>query len=412
VSTYEATLAWLYQQLPMFQRQGATAFKKDLSRTWQLMELLEEPQKRFPSIHIAGTNGKGSVAHSLAAVLQEAGYQTGLYTSPHLQDFRERIRINGQMISREAVIQFVEKHQKALQNIGCSFFEMTVALAFQHFARQAVDIAVIETGMGGRLDSTNVLRPELSIITNIGLDHTQFLGDTLPAIAGEKAGIIKAGTPVLIGRRQAETSPVFEAKAREEAAPLSYAEALISAEKARSVWPHGTAYQFENTRTTLAALQLLQPHYPTTGVPLAATLARLRELTGLRGRWEILAQQPLTIADTGHNEAGLRLSMEQLQRQSYRQLHIIWGMVSDKDHQPLLALLPTQAHFYWCCPDVPRGLPAPALAQLANSLDRPGSPHASVSEAVRKAQQAAHPDDLIFIGGSTFVVAEALGAFE
>jgi len=412
VSTYEATLAWLYQQLPMFQRQGATAFKKDLSRTWQLMELLEEPQKRFPSIHIAGTNGKGSVAHSLAAVLQEAGYQTGLYTSPHLQDFRERIRINGQMISREAVIQFVEKHQKALQNIGCSFFEMTVALAFQHFARQAVDIAVIETGMGGRLDSTNVLRPELSIITNIGLDHTQFLGDTLPAIAGEKAGIIKAGTPVIIGRRQAETSPVFEAKAREEAAPLSYAEALISAEKARTVWPQGTAYQLENTRTTLAALQLLQPHYPTAGVPLAATLARLRELTGLRGRWEILAQQPLTIADTGHNEAGLRLSMEQLQRQSYRQLHIIWGMVSDKDHQPLLALLPTQAHFYWCCPDVPRGLPAPALAQLANLLERPGSPQASVSEAVRQAQQAAHPDDLIFIGGSTFVVAEALSAFE
>lgn len=412
MSTYEATLAWLYQQLPMFQRQGAAAFKKDLTRTWQLMELLEEPQKRFASIHIAGTNGKGSVAHSLAAVLQEAGYQTGLYTSPHLQDFRERIRINGQMISREAVVQFVQKHQKALQDIGCSFFEMTVALAFQHFARQPVDIAVVETGMGGRLDSTNVLRPELSIITNIGLDHTQFLGDTLPAIAGEKAGIIKAHTPVLIGRRQAETVPVFEAKAREEAAPLSYAEALIPPKKARAVWPHGTAYQLENTRTTLAALQLLQPRYPTSGVPLAATLARLRELTGLRGRWETLAQQPLTIADTGHNEAGLRLSMEQLQRQSYRQLHIVWGMVSDKDHQPLLALLPTQAHFYWCCPDVPRGLPAPALAQLAQSLDRQGSPHASVREAVQAAQQAAHPRDLIFIGGSTFVVAEALSAFE
>jgi dihydrofolate synthase/folylpolyglutamate synthase len=266
--------------------------------------------------------------------------------------------------------------------------------------------------MGGRLDSTNVLRPELSIITNIGLDHTQFLGDTLPAIAGEKAGIIKAHTPVLIGRRQVETVPVFEVKAREEAAPLSYAEALIPAKKARAVWPHGTAYQLENTRTTLAALQLLQPRYPTPGVPLAATLARLRELTGLRGRWETLAQQPLTIADTGHNEAGLRLSMEQLQRQSYRQLHIVWGMVSDKDHQPLLALLPTQAHFYWCCPDVPRGLPAPTLAQLAQSLDRQGSPHASVKEAVQTAQQAAHPRDLIFIGGSTFVVAEALSAFE
>lgn len=412
MSTYEATLAWLYQQLPMFQRQGAAAFKKDLTRTWQLMELLQEPQKGFASIHIAGTNGKGSVAHSLAAVLQEAGYQTGLYTSPHLQDFRERIRINGQMISREAVVQFVQKHQKALQDIGCSFFEMTVALAFQHFARQPVDIAVVETGMGGRLDSTNVLRPELSIITNIGLDHTQFLGDTLPAIAGEKAGIIKAHTPVLIGRRQVETVPVFEVKAREEAAPLSYAEALIPAKKARAVWPHGTAYQLENTRTTLAALQLLQPRYPTPGVPLAATLARLRELTGLRGRWETLAQQPLTIADTGHNEAGLRLSMEQLQRQSYRQLHIVWGMVSDKDHQPLLALLPTQAHFYWCCPDVPRGLPAPALAQLAQSLDRHGSPHASVRKAVQTAQQAAHPRDLIFIGGSTFVVAEALSAFE
>ncbi|MDR9441960.1 MAG: folylpolyglutamate synthase/dihydrofolate synthase family protein [Schleiferiaceae bacterium] len=412
MSTYEATLAWLYQQLPMFQRQGAAAFKKDLTRTWQLMELLQEPQKGFASIHIAGTNGKGSVAHSLAAVLQEAGYQTGLYTSPHLQDFRERIRINGQMISREAVVQFVQKHQKALQDIGCSFFEMTVALAFQHFARQPVDIAVVETGMGGRLDSTNVLRPELSIITNIGLDHTQFLGDTLPAIAGEKAGIIKAHTPVLIGRRQVETVPVFEAKAREEAAPLSYAEALIPPEKARAVWPHATAYQLENTRTTLAALQLLQPRYPTPGVPLADTLARLRELTGLRGRWETLAQQPLTIADTGHNEAGLRLSMEQLQRQSYRQLHIVWGMVSDKNHPPLLALLPTQAHFYWCCPDVPRGLPAPALAQLAQSLDRHGSPHASVMEAVQTAQQAAHPRDLIFIGGSTFVVAEALSAFE
>lgn len=411
MKSYEATLAWLFQQLPMYQRQGATAFKKDLSRTRQLMELLDQPQAQFPSIHIAGTNGKGSVAHSLAAVLQQAGFSTGLYTSPHLQDFRERIRINGQMISRQEVVDFVDQHRQELHAISPSFFEMTVALAFAHFAHHQVEVAVVETGMGGRLDSTNVLQPVLSIITNIGLDHTQFLGNTLPAIAGEKAGIIKPGVPVLIGRQQAETTPVFEAKAQAEQAPLSYAENLISAQAARAVWPTGTAYQLENTRTVLAALKLLEPHFSTTQVPLGPTLSRLTKLTGLRGRWETLARRPLTIADTGHNEAGIRLSMEHLRGLSYRQLHLVWGMVSDKDHRALLRLLPPEAHFYWCCPDVPRGFPAPELAQTAQHLGLEGPAAPSVPAAIRLAQAAATPNDLIFIGGSTFVVAEALSAF-
>ena len=405
---YRETVEWLYQQLPMFQRIGPAAFKKDLTKTRQLMEFLHHPERKFKSVHVAGTNGKGSVAHSLAAIFQHCGYKTGLYTSPHLVDFRERIKVNGAMISEVAVVEFVNANKKALQDIGLSFFEMTVGMAFHHFAREQVDVAIVEVGMGGRLDSTNVLSPELGVITNISMDHAQFLGDTIPKIAGEKAGIIKADVPVVIGERQEETTPVFEEKARSTGAPLYYAEELIP-EKEAAEYLYHTTYQKRNVRTILAAAHLLEEKFPELKPSLyKEALANVPKITGLRGRWEILGQKPKIIADTGHNEAGVTLNVEQLKKENYQNLHIIWGMVGDKDSAPILKLLPQEAHYYWCRADVPRGKSETELKAEAERLNLGGETYASVQAAYRAAMTNAGAKDLVFVGGSTFVVAEVL----
>jgi dihydrofolate synthase/folylpolyglutamate synthase len=401
---YQQTLDWLFTQLPMFQRQGASAYKADLSNTLRLMELLGHPEIRFKSIHIAGTNGKGSVSHSLAAAFQRAGYKTGLYTSPHLVDFRERIRINGEMISKNAVQHFVAEHQAQFTEIGLSFFEMTVGMAFDYFAREAVDIAVIEVGMGGRLDSTNVLTPELSIITNISLDHVQFLGNTLPAIAEEKAGIVKPRVPVLIGEYTPETRAVFERKALNTNSPIYFAEDLSPSLHEIEFSLKGP-YQQKNLTTLLAAFDILKSQ----GYSLpTSALSEVQTLTGLRGRWETLGENPLILCDTGHNEAAIRYICRQLEQESYAQLHIVWGMVGDKDSTAALALLPKNAHYYWCAPQIPRAKPVEELAEEANQLGLSGKRFSSVKEALQAAKHQAKSDDLIFIGGSTFVVADAL----
>lgn len=404
---YSQTVSWLYEQLPMFQRVGAPAFKKDLTKTRQLMQYLRHPEHRFKSIHIAGTNGKGSVAHGLAAVFQEAGYKTGLYTSPHLKDFRERMRINGRMIPEQEVVDFVAMHRDKLTDIGLSFFEMTVGMAFDYFAREQVEMAIVETGMGGRFDSTNVVTPQLSIITNISMDHAQFLGDTLPLIAGEKAGIIKPGVPVLIGEYQEETAPVFAAKARECQASMHYAYEIVEEEPPEEE-RQAIAYRKINRRTVRAALHLLPKQYELTLPNLEQTLARAHQLTGLRGRWETLSHNPRIIADTGHNIAAVALLTAQLKRETYRHLHVIWGTVNDKDITSILKFLPPEATYYWCKPDVPRGKNATELKAAAKPLGLNGAVYSSVKEALQKAMAAAAAEDFIFVGGSTFVVAEVL----
>lgn len=404
---YRESVDWLYRQLPMYQRIGAAAFKKDLQKTRALMAYLDHPEQKFPAIHIAGTNGKGSVSHYLAALFQKANYTTGLYTSPHLIDFRERIRLNGEWLAEEKVVHFVNRHREFLQAQGLSFFEMTVGLAYATFAEEQVNMAVIETGMGGRLDSTNVIHPLLSIITNISLDHAQFLGPTLPLIAGEKAGIIKSGTPVLIGEKQKETAPVFEQRAAEQQSPLYYAEELV--EPAELAAFHcDTPYQRRNLRTTLAALKLLQKKHPLAWPQSPQFIREAHQITGLRGRWETLRWQPRVIADTGHNEAAVQLNMAQLEQESFGELHLIWGTVNDKDLQPILALLPQKARYYWCRPEVPRGLPAEELQKLAAAKGLQGASYPSVKAAYAAALAQAQADDLLFISGSTFVVAEVL----
>ncbi len=401
---YRQTLDWLYTQLPMYQRQGASAYKADLRNTELLMELLDHPEKKFTSVHVGGTNGKGSVSHSLAASLQSAGYKTGLYTSPHLKDFRERIRIDGKMIPEREVVAFVTKHKADFENIGLSFFEMTVGMAFAYFAREKVDLAIVEVGMGGRLDSTNVLLPELSIITNISLDHTQFLGNTLPAIAREKAGIIKANVPVLIGERYPETTAVFKAKAEELGAPLYFAEDLHPKPDPAVLSLKG-AHQRKNLSTILAALDLLEKQ----GYQANKTaLSSVSELTGLRGRWELLQQEPRIICDTGHNEAAVRYLVGQLQQESYARLHMVWGMVNDKDLTPVLKLLPPEALYYWCAPGIPRAMSVTELQAAASEIGLDGTAYPDVQSALKAALDNALPEDLIFIGGSTFVVADAL----
>ncbi len=412
---YQETLDWLFAQLPMFQRVGAMAFKKDLGNTEKLMELLGHPERGFKSIHIAGTNGKGSVASMLAAVFQTAGYKTGLYTSPHLKDFRERIRINGDMIPEKNVISFVKKSKEDFIKIGLSFFEMTVGMAFDYFDKENVDIAIVETGMGGRLDSTNVLQPELSIITNISLDHTQFLGGTVEEIAIEKAGIIKEKTPILIGERRMETQPVFEQISKEKNAPIFYADEF-KMEGLRTDLEG--LYQRENLRTAVAAISLLDPvsllnAKLTTDnwqlrTHLKEGLLNVKKLTGLRGRWEILGQNPLIIADTAHNIAGVEEVLTQIKKLSFRQLHIVWGMVSDKNISAILRMLPKSAFYYFCKPDLPRGKEAEELKREAVQFGLSGKSYSSVNKAFEEVKSHTLSDDLIFVGGSTFVVAEVL----
>jgi dihydrofolate synthase/folylpolyglutamate synthase len=438
--TYSKTLAWLYAQLPMYQRVGAAGFKKGLGNTEALAAALGHPEKRFKSVHVAGTNGKGSSSHMLAAVLQSAGYKVGLYTSPHLREFTERIRVNGQELAPDYLVNWVADHRHLFDTIQPSFFEMCVALAFDYFAAEQVDVAVVEVGLGGRLDSTNIITPLVSLITNISYDHQAMLGDTLPEIAGEKAGIIKPGRPAVVSQTQPEVAAVFEAKARQEGSPLRFADAHYEArlaaetttdEAARAgvqllnVYREGQLYLANAELGLLGDYQRLNlPGVLTTLDELRAqgfaiSEAALRQgmrdvtrLTGLRGRWSILGQHPLVVADTGHNEAGLRLVLAQLARVPHRQLHMVIGTVNDKDVTKVLALLPREATYYFCQADIPRALPADELAALAQAAGLTGEAYGPVPVAVAAARAAAAPADVVFIGGSTFVVAELADLYE
>ncbi len=438
---YQETIDYLYSRLPMFTRDGKDAFKPSLDNTIALCKQLDEPQGKFRSIHIGGTNGKGSTSHMLAAILQTAGYKTGLYTSPHLRDFRERIRINGEMISEEEVVDFVQQQQKNVEEIEPSFFELTVAMAFDHFARHQVDIAVIEVGLGGRLDSTNIISPLVSVITNIGYDHMNMLGNTLQLIAAEKAGIIKPGVPVVIGEKHEETEQVFITKAKETGSELVFASDEWTV-KLLAVDSWGSAgneqryleleakpsnfstfefstlnltldltgsYQLKNIKTVLSSVTELQKQgFIITPEHLTKALKNVQGLTGLQGRWQILDTHPLVICDTGHNEDGIREVLKNILNTPHKQLHMVIGMVKDKDTRRVLGLLPKTAQYYFCQPDIPRAKDASELASEALDAGLSGNTYPAVKDALLAAKQAAGPKDLIFVGGSTFVVAEVV----
>ncbi len=405
--TYQQTVDWMFQQLPMYQLQGASAYKKDLTNTLLLMEYLGHPEQNLRCIHVAGTNGKGSTSHMIASVLQAAGYKTGLYTSPHLKDFRERIKINGAEIAEEFVQQFIGRHQPFFEANDLSFFEMTVGLAFEYFKTQAVDFAVIETGLGGRLDSTNVIRPLVSVITNIGLDHTQFLGNTPELIAAEKAGIIKNKVPVVIGEYSEQTKPVFLEKAKNEQAPIFFASDLVNEDYASDLLGD---YQVYNKKTVVQTLRVLQQQFDVAISDDQITDGLLHTVanTGLLGRWQQLGTRPKIICDTAHNKDGLFVVMQQLERQVFEKLHFVFGVVSDKDLSQILPLLPKNAIYYFCKPNMPRGLDADLLCEKAKEFGLFGNVYSSVRTAYESARKQAGADDLIYVGGSTFVVAEIL----
>jgi dihydrofolate synthase / folylpolyglutamate synthase len=425
--TYQQTLDYLFSRLPMFSRIGAAAYKADLTNTLSLCRFLNNPQHQFASIHIAGTNGKGSTSHMLAAILQQAGYKTGLYTSPHLKDFRERIKINGEMISEAAVIDFTERTKEITAAIQPSFFELTVGMAFEYFAAEKVDIAVIETGLGGRLDSTNVITPLLSLITNISYDHQNLLGDTLPQIAMEKAGIIKPCMPVIIGEATAETKPVFDSTAAAKQAPLYYASDCYTV----SAWQHkdhllqvtvndtGTGqtsdyvldlpglYQTNNLPAILQAVKLLnKTGFALPDTAVQAALRNVKTLTGLHGRWELIQEQPAVVLDVGHNEAGIKAILQQLSVTPHRQLHWVMGMVKDKDVEKVLALLPKEAIYYFTQAPIPRALPVDELLQKAKGFMLQGQAYADVNSALAAAKIQADKTDLILVCGSVFIVGE------
>jgi len=403
---YSETMQWLFSQLPLYQNVGKSAYKADLSQTLKLAKELNHPEHQFKSIHVGGTNGKGSTAHMLASVMQEAGYKVGLYTSPHLKDYRERIRINGEMISEDFVVNFVAANKSFFEANALSFFEMSVGMAFDYFAQEQVVIAVVEFGLGGRLDSTNILNPEVSVITNIGLDHTQFLGTTLEVIAGEKAGIIKPNIPVVICETQPETETIFRTKATKEHAPIYFADQRIETTPPTSL---KGVYQIHNVRTVLQTVAILNTGvFTISAKAVQQGLLKVTENTGLRGRWEVLGSFPTLICDTAHNREGLSYVFKQLQSEKFQCLHLVLGMVNDKDVLSLLELFPKQAQYYFCKPNVPRGLEASQLAQIFTEHGFEGSIHPSVKDALKAAKQSASHDDLIYIGGSTFVVAEII----
>lgn len=442
--TYDQTLEYMYAQLPMYHRIGAAAYKADIQPTIDMMTALGNPERCFKSIHVAGTNGKGSVSHFLASILQEAGYKVGLYTSPHLVDFRERIRINGEMISQQAVVDFVERNQQMFSNLSLSFFEMTVGMAFDYFAREHVDIAVVEVGMGGRLDSTNVITPLLSVITNIGLDHTQFLGDTLEKIAFEKAGIIKQGIPVVIGETQPETKPVFEHVAAERHAPITFADQhwrirentannderqllfdvlckdVQAAESEQNVdWDCGWtsqlsgSYQLKNIATVMEAVRHLS--LALNEDALRKGIAHVVDNTHLQGRWQVIGQQPLTICETAHNAPGIDAMLGKLTTMSFSRLHVIYGCVNDKDYRKILTHLNTQfkalnRQFDWrfSQPSVPRQLPVADLQAAAHALGIEGDVYLDVKDAIAAARAASSPTDLVLVTGSIFLIADVL----
>lgn len=402
---YATAVDWLMHQLPMFQKSGASAYRADLGNIVQLCNQLNQPQQQFPSIHIAGTNGKGSTSHMLASILQTAGYKTGLTTSPHLKDFRERIRIDGALCNKAFVASFTEQHFELIQTLEASFFEVAIAMAFAYFAQEKVDIAVVETGLGGRLDSTNILQPKLSIITNIGLDHQAILGDTLEQIAQEKAGIIKENTPIIIGETTKETQSIFVNKAKEKHAPLIFAEELAVADYASDL---KGIYQIKNRKTVLAAVnELRKQGFEISEKAVEEGLKNVVKNTGLRGRWEVLSEKPLVVADTAHNAHGLVEIQKQIQQANYRNLHLVLGFVNDKDVESILRFFPKNATYYFCAPEVERKLPMDELKKIIG-LDLCASYHNSVAEALSAAQSKADLDDLVYVGGSTFVVAEVI----
>ena len=419
----------MFNKLPMYQRVGGAAYKVGLDNTIALLTMLGNPHNNFKSVHVAGTNGKGSTSHMLASIFQEAGYKTGLYTSPHLRDFRERIRINGEMIPEEQVVDFISQHKEQFEKMELSFFEMTVGMAFDYFSKEKVDIAIIEVGMGGRLDSTNLITPELSVITNIGLDHVQFLGDTLEKIAGEKAGIIKEGIPVVIGETQMETHQVFEDKANACHSPIYFADQIFDCDKVHiesttlqeyDIWKNNELYleaceiplmgnyQKKNLTTVICAADLLKDKFDLSDDDIRSGIANVIRNTHLMGRWQILNHDPLTIADTGHNVDGIREVISQLAEMTYNKLHFVIGMVNDKDIDHVLQLLPHNCEYYFCKADIPRGLDAKILAEKAFDLGLRGKVYDSVRDAYLSALNEASFDDIVFIGGSNFIVAEVV----
>jgi len=433
--TYRETLNYLFAQLPMFQRIGPAAFKKDLTNTLALAEHLGNPQHKFPCIHVAGTNGKGSVSHLLAAICQAAGLKTGLYISPHYKDFRERIKINGNYIPKTQVVDFVEINKKTIEKIEPSFFELCVVMAFDHFAREQVDIAIIEVGLGGRLDSTNIITPQLSVITNISYDHQNMLGDTLTLIAGEKAGIIKPGVPVVIGETHPESAPVFLKKAGETGSAIVFADQVFRLSEKPSADTAGllpqssqydvfkndlpflqdleleTAgpYQQKNLVTALQAWDLLRPQIPYLNEPaLRHGLKHLKSLTRFIGRWEIIGQNPTILCDSAHNEAGLKVTFAKIKTLNFKKLHIVTGFVNDKSVEDVLDLFPTAAQYYFAKADIPRGLEAAVLKEKAAVVGLHGRAYSSVPNALKAARRAAAAEDMIVVIGSIFVVAEVL----
>lgn len=425
---YKDTVDFLYQSLPMYQRTGGAAYKANLDNTLALDSALNYPHKKFKSIHIAGTNGKGSVSHMLASVLQTAGYKTGLYTSPHLLDFRERIRINGKMISEEFVVDFIQRIKSLIEKLSPSFFEMTVAMAFDHFAKENVDIAIIETGMGGRLDSTNIVLPEVSVITSVSMDHTEFLGKTIKLIASEKGGIIKPGIPVILGNNPPEVINVIKKIAEDRQADLTIASEIrefkskTSSLDMLSLFYYTNretnlketiksdltgAYQRENIPIVLSTIELLKrKSWKISGENIAQGLISVKKTTSLRGRWDILGTNPRIICDTGHNIAGVEYIMKELNEVPASDLHIVWGMNRDKDHEGIMQLLPPEARYYFTRASIPRAMPVEQLAEIAEKKGLTGSPYPTVREAYYSALKKARPEDTVFIGGSSFVVAD------
>ena len=401
--TYQETLDWMFSQLPMYQKEGKTAFKKDLTNSILLAKELGHPEKKIKTIHVAGTNGKGSTSHMIASILQESGYKVGLYTSPHLKNFTERIRINGQEICQENIIAFISKHKVFLEAQNLSFFEMTVGMAFDYFENQNVDIAVIEVGLGGRLDSTNIIMPEVSVITNIGLDHTQFLGTTLPEIAYEKAGVIKNNVPVVIGERQEIIENVFLSKA------IACNSKIVFASDEEYLYATDLlgAYQLKNIKTAVKAIQQLKA-FVISEKNIKNGLLKVVKNTNLKGRWQILQQEPKVICDTAHNKEGLIYTLAQLQEQCFEKLHIVLGVVSDKDLAAILPMFPKDATYYFCKPNIPRGLSEKTLKKTAERFHLLGNSFNSVNQAFEVSKLSASKEDVIYIGGSTFVVAEVL----
>ncbi|CAM1341378.1 bifunctional folylpolyglutamate synthase/dihydrofolate synthase [Tenacibaculum amylolyticum] len=402
--TYQETTNWMFKQLPMYQSQGKTAYKEDLSNIILLSDHLGNPEKKIKTIHVGGTNGKGSTSHMIASVLQEAGYKVGLYTSPHLKSFTERIRINGKEISEDKVVRFIEEHKSFFEIHKLSFFEMTVGLAFDYFVEEKVDVAIIEVGLGGRLDATNIVLPEIAVITNIGLDHVQILGNTLKEIAGEKAGIIKQNIPVVIGERAQETEDVFINKAKELDVEVTFASDKIKHNYQTDLLGD---YQQKNIQTAIVVIEKLE-NFTITSEQMKSGLLKVVKNTNLKGRWQILQEKPKVICDTAHNKEGLIYVLNQLQKEKYNKLHIVLGVVSDKNLNDILPLFPEKALYYFCKPNIPRGLSEKELEKKAKKFNLEGKTYENVYSAYKESLKRSKEGDLIYIGGSTFTIAEIL----